>query len=845
MSDPERSSQDPDTPPRAGAQHAPADVITPPEGYDGLEIDTAQQIAAIYGDNAFVAPPPPRGRPEPEPEPEPEPLVPPAPVHTKIKWLRLGALLSGLGLLAAISTVFGMMMAVASDLPEVEVLDLATRSSKIVDRTGKDLGVLTGNSNRILVQSKQIAPVMKHAIVAIEDRRFYTNSGVDLRGIGRALYEDVVAQKAVQGGSTIAQQLVKNRLEANNDRTLFQKLREAAMAFHMTRKWDKERILRNYLNTIYFGNGAYGVESAARTYFGEQYGIDSDTPLCGSARGQQRCAQLLEPAEAALIAGVVASPSGYDPITHPTAAKARRDVVLGRMLEQGYITRPQYEVGINEPLPTRRSIRPPRETSKYPYFTTWVRQQVVDKVGAGKAFEGGLRVETTIDAELQDAAQRAVDQWIGSGPGRPSAALVALDNRSSEVLAMIGGPADGYNERPFNLATQGQRQPGSSFKPFTLAQALSDGVSPTSVWSSKKKEFCVTRRKGRCIEAFQVNNYEDNYAGVTTLANATAFSDNSVYAELGIRVGTKKIARLARRLGVRTPVSSNPAITLGGLREGVTVMDMAHAYETFANHGRLAYGTMSPGAEGFERRKRNGTVPGPVGIKAIKEPGDKYARLESGEKARNEQKGVRVLKPGIAEQVQGMLQGVVRIGSGRRASLGEDVMVAGKTGTTEDYGDAWFVGWTPRYTVAVWVGYPDKVIPMKPPTFSFNGEPVAGGTYPAAIWQTFMKSALAIFDRRHPQEEDASGDAQIGVPGATTTVTPSAPADTTTTTTPAEPQAAEPEVPANPEGPTRKEPAPAPQQQQPTAPAPQQAQPAPQTGGGTAPEGGGAEPPSE
>src|SRR5215218_6447558 len=486
----------------------------------------------------------------------------------RIRKLRVLALLAGLGLLAAVSTVFGMMMAVASDLPALE--EPSFQNSVIVDRRGVRLGLLTGNQNRILLNETQIAPVMKHAIIAIEDKRFFTNDGVDLRGIGRALWQDVIAKRAVQGGSTIAQQFVKNSLAAQDRRTLFVKLREAALAYHITRKWSKQKILRNYLNTIYFGNGAYGIESAARTYFGTQYIGEDDAPLCGSAKGQRRCAELLEPAEAALIAGVVASPSGFDPITHPAAAKARRDLVLRRMFEQGYITQPEYDVGIAEPLPTRQTIRPPRETSKYPYFTTWVRQQVVDKVGAGKAFEGGLRVETTIDAELQDAAQRAVDQWIGTGPGRPAASVVALDNKSSEVLAMIGGPAEGYNDRPFNLATQGQRQPGSSFKPFTLAQALDDGISPTSVWSSRKKEFCVTKRKGRCVEAFEVNNYEDNYSGTTTLANATAFSDNSVYAELGLKVGTKNIAKLARRLGVRTPVSTNPAITLGGLRDGVT-----------------------------------------------------------------------------------------------------------------------------------------------------------------------------------------------------------------------------------------------------------------------------------
>ena len=586
---------------------------------------------------------------------------------------------------------------------------------------------------------------------------------MDLRGIGRALWQDVIARQAVQGGSTIAQQLVKNRLDAQTDRTIFQKLREAAMAFHMTRKWDKERILRNYLNTIYFGNGAYGVEAAARTYFGSDFGLDTPNPQCGSNRGQRRCASLLEPAQAALIAAVVANPSAYDPVAHPRAARERRDLVLHRMTELEFLTQAQLESALSEPIPNRNEVQPPQVTTKYPYFTTWVRQQVVDQVGAGKAFEGGLKVETTIDSQLQDAAQAAVTQWLGpnaGSAGQPAAGLVALDNRTSEVLAMIGGSPDGYNARPFNLATQGQRQPGSSFKPFILAEALEDGYGPDSTFSSRKKEFCVTQRKGRCVEQFVVNNYDDAYSGVTTLANATAFSDNSVFAELGLKVGTKKVARLARRMGVRTPVSSNFAMTLGGLSEGVTVLDMAHAYESFASGGDLVYGSLSPGADAYKAKRYKGTVPGPVGIKSIKEPVSRSssqfrtAETLDGSKAANHKRRREVLPKGTAGSVESILQGVVRIGSGKRASLGEDVMVAGKTGTTENYGDAWFVGWSPRYTVAVWVGYPDEVKSMEPPTFSFNGEPVAGGTYPAAIWGTFMRQAMAIYAKRHPDKTD-------------------------------------------------------------------------------------------
>ena len=221
------------------------------------------------------------------------------------------ALLAGLGVLAAVSTVFGMMMAVASDLPQME--DPLRGNSVILDANGKEIGLLTGNQRQLFVSEAQIAPVMKQAIIAIEDRRFYTNEGYDLRGIGRALWQDVVNQRVVQGGSTITQQFVKNALAAQNDRTLFVKLREAALAYQLTRKWSKERILRNYLNTIYFGNGAYGIESAAQTYFGgDHQGCEQDKT--------RPCAAQLELHEAALLAGMVASPSGFDPVAHPAEA---------------------------------------------------------------------------------------------------------------------------------------------------------------------------------------------------------------------------------------------------------------------------------------------------------------------------------------------------------------------------------------------------------------------------------------------------------------------------------------------------------------------------------------------
>ena len=437
-----------------------------------------------------------------------------------------------------------------------------------------------------------------------------------------------------------------------------------------------------------------------------------------------------------MIAGVVASPSAFDPVAHPQAARRRRDLVLRRMLEQHLIAREQYDTGIAEPVPSRRDVQPPQEDTKYPYFTSWIKQQVVDQLGGGQtgarqAFEGGLTVQTTIDSRFQAAADTAIRAWLPN-PAGPRASLVAIDNHTGEVRAMVGG--DNYNTSPFNLATQGQRQPGSAFKPFVLAEALKSGISPGSVWSSRKKVFDVPGSS----EKFTVENYNNAYAGATSLAAATTNSDNSVFAEVGIKVGTKRIARLARRMGIRTPVSHNWAITLGGLKQGVTPLDMAHAYETFARDGRFVYGTMSPGV-----LRRGKPVPGPVGIRSIgrREDGKmKPVQLPNGHAARNHVRTRRVLDEGVASTVTTLLQGVVKNGTGTRAQLGV-VPVAGKTGTTENYGDAWFVGWTQDYTVAVWVGYPNKLVPMKT---EFNGQPVAGGTFPAGIWKTFMESVLKI-----------------------------------------------------------------------------------------------------
>ena len=688
----------------------------------------------------------------------PFPSAQPPHGRPKLKKLRLILILAGLMSLALVSTVFGMMMAVSSDLPALENLPQYRHSenSTLWDARGKRLGLLVSNENRVLVPYKKISPDMVHAIISIEDKRFYSNSGVDIRGIGRAFVDDVVKKKAAQGGSTITQQFVKVAMQAQDKRTVFNKLREAALAYHLTRKWSKEKILTEYLNAIYFGNGAYGIESAARTYFGV------DHPHCGE-HGQPTCASLLTPVESALIAGVVANPTAFDPLNHPEAAKRRRNLVLKNMLDQGYILQSDYDAGIVESLPIPT---PPFNDSQAPYFTTWVRQQLVDRYGARQAFEGGLKVRTTIDLELQQAAQNAVAQMLPD-PNGPSAALVAIDNKTGEVRAMVGGRATNGQEfasSPFNLATQGERQPGSAFKPFVLAAALRKGILPGSVWTSKKKVFSVPGTGGK--EKFTVNNYEGNYVGRTTLANATITSDNSVYADVGYKTGFPEIAEMATDMGIRTPVSTNPAIALGGLGgKGVTVLDMAHAYETLATGGQRVWGSLGAPNEG------------PVGIRRVTDA--------DGTVHKNNTKTTRVVSTKLADTEVPILRNVVRFGTGKAAAI-PNVMVAGKTGTTENYGDAWFVAFNDTWTVAVWVGYPNSTKPMKT---EFRGKPVAGGTFPALIWRSFVTEALKIQQTRVDAElqkiEDkrAKKEAERAAKDGTGTTTTSTTGTTTTTTT--------------------------------------------------------------
>ncbi len=575
------------------------------------------------------------------------------------------------------------MTAIAGEIPQLDPARRHTEANGYVYAGDGHtvLAVLRGSENRRIVSSDQIADVMKQAIVAVEDKRFFEHRGVDVHGIFRAIWQDIRNKRVIEGGSTITQQFVKNAY-VRSRRSLSRKLREAALAWQLEQQWSKDRILTAYLNTIYFGNGAYGIEQAARVYFGHS------------------AAKLTLP-EAAMLAGIPADPSLYEPVTNPRAARQRRRVVLEKMLAQGDIAYNEFRHANRSPLPRPEDVRLPGSQGPAPYFTNYVRQLLVDRYGTARVFGGGLRITTSIDLGLQQIARDAIAKLLPSEPG-PAAALVAIDPRDGRVLAMVGG--ENYRKSQFNLAVQGERQPGSSFKPFALAAALAQGISPSTTFVSKPITISLGDR------LWYVRNYEGSNLGPIDLETATTLSDNTVYAQLTHLVGPKNVARMAHALGITSPLKGFFSIGLGA--EPVNPLEMARAYSAFANGGRRIDGSIF---------------------------GDHPRAIVSVSGRKNRPVAQEVLGENNAAIIDSMLQRVVTEGTGRRAALPDGRPVAGKTGTTENYGDAWFVGYTPRLAAAVWVGYPNKLVPM---LSEFHGRAVAGGTFPALIWRAFMAEAL-------------------------------------------------------------------------------------------------------
>ncbi len=607
----------------------------------------------------------------------------------RIRKLRLFTILLLLLLLGVSSFSFGLITAVASQIPNCDPRQVPHEVDGHIYANDDHtiLATLRGSQSRILVETDRISPIMKQAIVAIEDKRFYEHNGVDLRGIARAVWADLAHKGVVQGGSTITQQLVKNSC-VTSARTISRKLKEAALAWQLEQHWKKLRILTAYLNTIYFGNGAYGIQRAAQTYF-------------------NTTASRLTLAQAALLAGIPSDPSRYDPVANPKAARARRLEVLQAMLSQGDISPLDVQRANRTPLPRAQDVHLPGIEGPAPYFVNYVKQQLIERYGTRRVFGGGLNVQTTIDLRLQKLARRAI-QSVLNEPNGPSAALVAVRPRTGEILAMYGG--DNFRQSQFNLAVQGERQPGSSFKPFVLATALKQGISPSTTFPSKPVSIFIGDKY------WPVHNYENDYIGSGDLVTATAVSDNSIFAQLTKLVGPANVAKTAHQVGITRHLNPYFAIGLGA--DAVSPLEMARAFSTFANQGRRVDGSV------FGNRPR-----------AVARVGNATEKLMED----NRPVYHAALTPDQDALLTSILEGVIRSGTGRNAALPGRI-VAGKTGTTENYGDAWFVGYTPQLATAVWVGYPNQLRPM---LTEYHGEAVAGGTFPAEIWRAFTQLALA------------------------------------------------------------------------------------------------------
>jgi penicillin-binding protein 1A len=548
---------------------------------------------------------------------------------------------------------------------------------------GTLLGSIPSERNRQPVPLASISPWMRRATVAIEDRRFYEHGGVDYEGIARALWRDVEAGRVVEGGSTITQQLVRN-LYISGEVTLDRKVKEACLAIKLSRAWPKNRILASYMNHVYYGNHAYGIEAAAQTYF-------------------SRRARNLTLLQAAFLAGLPQAPTRYNPFVHPERALARRDAVLRALLENGDIGRAQYR----EAHAVRGlRLNPGKLYSRIrePYFFNFVRDQLVGRYGERRVRSGGLRVYTTVDPRLQVLARRAIQDTLYYSTD-PAAAIVAINPANGAIRAMTAVIPD----RPanqFNLAAQARRQAGSTFKTFVLAAAVDQGINPAStVYVSAPFRY----QRDASSEVWDVSTYSHSYSGPISVEQATLASDNTVYAQLTLDVGPAYVAGMARKLGVRSPLEAVPSVGLGAI--AVSPLDMASAYATLA-------------AEGVYSK--------PMAIRKVVLPsGEVDAEAGWGRRERR-----RVLSEGEAYVVTKILEDNMLAGTGVGAYFGRTA--AGKTGTTDEHADAWFCGYTPNLAATVWVGYPSAETPME----SVHGIAVAGGTFPAEIWRRFMQPAL-------------------------------------------------------------------------------------------------------
>ncbi len=556
-----------------------------------------------------------------------------------------------LAMIAGLAVAAGAIYAVSRDLPSLDELQRVKQpvNTTIYDSTGKVLiAELHGGQNRVIVPSAKIPDVMKQATVAVEDERFYEHHGVDFQAVARAMVRNVEAGGVVEGASTITEQYIKNAY-IGDERTYQRKLREAVLAWQLEDRWSKDQILTAYLNTIYYGAGAYGVEAAARTYF-------------------HKHASALNIKEAALLAALPKFPSAYSPTTDPKMAKEQRNKVLQLMADQGYITQQRADKAGASKLHVY--AHPPNyNKSLTDYFTSYVTGELTKRFGSATVFDGGLKVITSINVKWQQQATDIIKSTTAplDFGFKPSAALVAIDPANGYIRTMVGGLD--YKKQKFNLASQAKRQPGSSMKPFVLATAVDQGMNPDTTYYNSKSPVIIPM--GAYAAPWVVNG--DGPGGPESVAAATTISDNVVFAQLSVDVGPDNTVKTAHKMGITSPLDAVPSITLG--TSGVSPLEMADAYATFASNG------IHHKPQAIVKVERRG--------KTIWQPTTK---------------GKRAIPAGVASVVTQCLERVASAGTGSATGSFFPYPRAGKTGTTEDGADLWYAGYTPQLAAAVWMG---------------------------------------------------------------------------------------------------------------------------------------------
>ncbi|MBF1345902.1 MAG: penicillin-binding protein 1A [Megasphaera micronuciformis] len=577
--------------------------------------------------------------------------------------------------------MFGYIFAAYQSLPEVGNNMRPAVSSQVFDSQGKLITTLHSDQNRLPIDINKVPKNLQNAFIAAEDNRFYDHIGVDPIGILRAVVTNLTNRGIAQGGSTITQQLAKNAF-LSQDQTLKRKIQEAILALELERKYSKKEILEMYMNQIYFGRGAYGIQTAAHTYFGKDVG---DLTL----------------AECAMIAGLPKSPNYYS--SSVNEATARKNVVVGQMEKYGYITPSQAEEAKKSSLDIKQKSTS-NTTDETAYFIDYVTQEIAQKYGDDALYKDGLKIYTTLDTDKQHAAVQAMrhlpeTHTDDQGLTQPQGAIISIDPKTGHILAMVGG----RGQDSFNRASMAVRQPGSAFKPFVYMTAMEHDMTPDTIMEDKKVEY----------GGWSPHNADNTYQGRMPLWKALALSVNTVAVQLADKVGPSNVIANAKKLGITTLVEDGSpnddnlaSAALGGLTKGVTPLEMAAAYGAFANKGVYIKPTAI-----VKILDRNGNV------------------LEDNS---SDVQKTQVMSEKTAYEMTSMLEGVIARGTGTAASIGRPA--AGKTGTTDDNHDAWFIGYTPDIVTAVWVG---------DDTGSQSLGEIYGGTVPAQIWHDYMASAVS------------------------------------------------------------------------------------------------------